>query len=125
MKIVFAFWLWSTLCFLESCSNQNTGSVTQTDPINLNDGIATGTLSDAGLDSSAINNLSAQIRSGIYPNMHSLLIYRKNKLVFEQYYPGLDQHWGQDLGVIHHDINSLHDIRSVSKSIVSACNESL
>jgi len=90
-------------------------------PEKLNDGIAIGTLSEVGIDSAALFNLSTQIDTGFYPNIHSLLIYKKNKLVFEQYYPGKDQNWGEDLGVINHRIQDLHDVRSISKSIVSAC----
>jgi len=90
-------------------------------PEKLNDGIAIGTLTAVGLDAAAINNVSTQIDSGFYPNIHSLLIYKQNKLVFEQYYPGKDEIWGDGLGVINHNIQDLHDIRSISKSIVSAC----
>lgn len=90
-------------------------------PMQLNDGIATATLSAAGLDASALNNLTVQIDTGYFPNVHSLLIYKDNKLVYERYFTGKDQLWGRDLGVRKHGINELHDVRSISKSIVSAC----
>jgi len=90
-------------------------------PPELNDGIKTATLSEMGMNPSAINELSAQISSNYYPNIHSLLIYKNNKLVFEKYFPGKDQIWGKELGVIEHAANDLHDVRSISKSVVSAC----
>jgi CubicO group peptidase (beta-lactamase class C family) len=50
-----------------------------------------------------------------------LLIYKDNKLVLEKYFKGKDEQWGDDLGVVQHSESSLHDMRSVSKSFVSAC----
>ncbi|MCG7856989.1 beta-lactamase family protein [Flavihumibacter sediminis] len=90
-------------------------------PINLQDGIKTGSLSDVGLNTVLIQALDKQVDSGIYPNIHSLLIYKSDRLVFEKYYRGKDQLWGDDLGVIEHGPGDLHDIRSISKSVVSAC----
>ncbi|MFT3824306.1 MAG: serine hydrolase [Chitinophagaceae bacterium] len=90
-------------------------------PVQANDGIATGTLRSVGLDSLKINEMSAKISEGIYPNIHSVLIARNNTLVYEQYWPGKDENWGDSLGVVPHGINDLHDCRSVSKSIVGAC----
>jgi len=61
------------------------------------------------------------IENGTYPNIHSVLISHHGKLVYEKYWPGKDERWGDSLGVIIHAKDSLHDIRSISKSIVSAC----
>jgi len=84
-------------------------------------GIPTGSLAEAGVDSLITNKIDTAIRNGAYPNIHSLLISRNGKLLYEKYWPGKDQAWGDDLGVINHAKDSLHDIRSISKSIVSAC----
>lgn len=78
-------------------------------------------MSEMNIDSSTINKLSAEIEQGTYPNIHSLLIARHNKLVFEKYWSGNDENWGKKLGLMYHDQNTLHDVRSISKSIVSAC----
>lgn len=90
-------------------------------PRNLNDGIKTATLSEVGMDTSIANELTNRIIAGYYPNIHSLLIYKDNKLAYENYFKGKDEYWGKDLGVIEHSINDLHGIRSISKSVVSAC----
>lgn len=92
-----------------------------TKPTQLNDGIATATLSGAGLNVAVLDSLTLQIDTGYFPNIHSLLICKDNKLVYERYFTGKDQLWGRDLGVRKHGINELHDVRSISKSIVSAC----
>ena len=78
-------------------------------------------MADAGVDSVVINRIDTAVRNGTYPNIHSLLIVRDEKLVYENYWPGKDQSWGDDLGVRIQGKDSLHDIRSISKSIVSAC----
>lgn len=73
------------------------------------------------IDSSTIHSMEAVIENGTYPNIHSVLISYHNKLVYEKYWAGKDEHWGDDLGRTIHAKDSLHDIRSISKSIVSAC----
>ncbi|HEY0609546.1 MAG TPA: serine hydrolase, partial [Chitinophaga sp.] len=85
------------------------------------EGIATSTLSAERVNAGKIQALAAEIEKGTYPNIHSLLISRNNKLVYENYWPGKDEHWAIPVGVVPHSKDSLHDIRSISKSIVSAC----
>ena len=76
---------------------------------------------NVSLNKDVLGRLVDSIRSGFYPNRHSLLIYKDGKLVSENYFSGRDNLWGKDLGVINHNDTVLHDMRSVSKSIVSAC----
>jgi CubicO group peptidase (beta-lactamase class C family) len=100
------------------------GSCTQDEnkqPELTEEGFALVSMTDAGIDSAIINKIDTAIRNGTYPNIHSLHIVRNNKLVYEKYWPGKDESWGNDLGIRIHERDSLHDIRSISKSIVSAC----
>lgn len=91
-------------------------------PDDLKDGIKTSTLAKEGMNAEVINDIVKAIDSGFYPNRHSLLIYKNNKLVLEKYFTGRDQKaWHGDIGVVDHNVNILHDMRSVSKSVVSAC----
>ena len=76
--------------------------------------------SDVGLDASKLNEVAARIRSNPNINVHSVLVVKDNKLIFEDYFSGKDQSWGEDLGVVDFDGDSLHDMRSVTKSITSA-----
>lgn len=85
------------------------------------EGIATSTMAVERVDADKIHALAVEIEKGTYPNIHSLLISRNNKLVYENYWPGQDEHWANPVGVVPHSRDSLHDIRSISKSIVSAC----
>ena len=105
-----------TLFFFSNCDQQEEKQSAVND-----EGIPVGSMAEVGIDSSIINKIDTAIINGTYPNIHSLLIVRDNKLVFEKYWPGNDERWGNDLGLIIHGKDSLHDIRSISKSIVSAC----
>jgi CubicO group peptidase (beta-lactamase class C family) len=73
------------------------------------------------IDSSIIREMESVIENGTYPNIHSVLISYKNELVYEKYWAGNDEKWGDDLGMTIHSKERLHDVRSISKSIVSAC----
>lgn len=102
------------LIFLTTCAQPD-----KRQTIKNEEGIQLASLPDAGIDSVVINSVDTAIRHGTYPNIHSLLIARHNKLVYEKYWPGRDEAWGYDHGITIHGRDSLHDIRSISKSIVS------
>jgi Beta-lactamase len=44
------------------------------------------------------------------------VIFRGETLA-EVYFDGLDEHWGRRLGVVHHGPDTLHDSRSITKSV--------
>jgi CubicO group peptidase (beta-lactamase class C family) len=52
--------------------------------------------------------------------VHAVLIVKDGALVYEQYLEGRDEYWGADLGVVRFDRETLHDMRSTTKSVVSA-----
>ncbi len=90
-------------------------------PAQLKDGIQTATLKEEGLDEKFIHAMADSITSGSYPNIHSVLILKNNKLVFEKYWPGEDVVRGKGfVGFVDHHRDSLHDLRSVTKSVVGA-----
>ena len=88
---------------------------------NIEDGISISSMAKEGINETLINSLDSAITKGVYPNIHSLLIAKNNKLVYENYWPGTDQNWRHDVGMIAHSKDSLHDIRSITKSFTSAC----
>ena len=73
------------------------------------------TLEAEGIDPEPIIQVANRIRSQAYKNIHSFLIVRNGKLVFETYYTGTDG----SRGVVEFGEQTLHDTRSVSKSITS------
>jgi len=52
--------------------------------------------------------------------VHAILIERSGRLIYEEYFEGFDESWGRPLGRLTMDAASLHDLRSVTKSVVSA-----
>ncbi|HEX7757066.1 MAG TPA: serine hydrolase [Niabella sp.] len=84
------------------------------------DGFETGSFKEAGIDEASIINLEKEIQAGKY-NIHSVLILKGNKLIYEHYFPGDDAVFPDPVGVIDHNRDSLHDCRSLTKSLVSAC----
>jgi CubicO group peptidase (beta-lactamase class C family) len=52
-------------------------------------------------------------------NVHGVVVVHDNRLVFEKYLAGSDQRWGQPLGNTEHGPDVLHDVRSVTKSVIS------
>lgn len=88
---------------------------------NPGDDLTTGSMHEAKLDSSLIRSMDENILNQTYPNIHSVLIWKNNALVFEKYYSGKDEIWGDAIGTVVFHPDTLHDIRSVTKSIVSAC----
>jgi CubicO group peptidase (beta-lactamase class C family) len=51
-------------------------------------------------------------------NLHGLLVAHKERIAFERYAPGDDWSWGGPLGRVDFTADTLHDLRSVTKSIV-------
>ena len=56
---------------------------------------------------------------GALKNLHGLVVIKNKRLLMEKYYPGNDQVWGMPLGKVKFDQYILHDLRSITKSIVS------
>lgn len=63
--------------------------------------------------------LAAGIESGLLHGLHAVLVSRAGELVIERYYDGVDENWGRPLGHRAFGPETLHDLRSVTKSIVS------
>jgi CubicO group peptidase (beta-lactamase class C family) len=57
-------------------------------------------------------------QDGKVSGLHTLLVSQGGKTVVEHYQPGEDQSWGSPLGVVVFAPDVLHDLRSVSKSVV-------
>jgi CubicO group peptidase (beta-lactamase class C family) len=74
----------------------------------------------AGFQQAALAKITADIKRGAYPNTHALLIEQDGKMVYEQYFTGKDERLGDSLGTVAFNQDSLHDLRSCSKSVTSA-----
>src|SRR5262249_51791261 len=86
-------------------------------PAAIDDGWAIDTPASVGLDAATLCALTDRLKSSEQTNMHSVLVVRRGRLVFEQYFAGEDQAWGRPLGRVEFGPKILHDARSVSKSV--------
>jgi CubicO group peptidase (beta-lactamase class C family) len=93
-------------------------------PEQMKDGIVTGTLNEVQVEVRAIEDAVDEILSGRFTEVHSMLIFKENKLVLEEYFTGHVFDWDAPY---HHgewvewDETMLHNIHSSAKSITSAC----
>ncbi len=73
----------------------------------------------AGMDAALLDGLAPQFESWHEANLHAALILRHGQLVYERYFSGEDTHWSVQLGRLAFHAGLRHDLRSISKSIVS------
>jgi CubicO group peptidase (beta-lactamase class C family) len=57
-------------------------------------------------------------QAGTLPNLHGIVAMRGDRILFERYFAGPDAGLGKPLGVVRFGPETLHDLRSVTKSIV-------
>src|SRR5687767_4245113 len=89
-------------------------------PATLTDGWKTGSADSAGLDPVRLAALTAALRGWPELGVHAVLIERGGRLVYEEYFDGFDERWGTPLGRVIMGPGTIHDLRSVTKSVVSA-----
>ena len=89
-------------------------------PPERNDGWKTASAESVGVDAKSLANLTHSIRSWPELGVHAILIERDGRLIYEEYFDGFDEKWGTPLGRISMTPETKHDLRSVTKSVVSA-----
>ncbi len=97
----------------------NVVSVDRT-PARLDDGWAVAAPSEAGFDPTALAALTTEIVNNDIRNVHAVIVEHAGRLVYEQYFSGWDERWGRSIGDVRFDHDSLHDLRSVTKSVTTA-----
>ena len=115
MRLVFALLLSSLLL---ACSSSTPVSLTNS-AAQRDDGWSTATLDESGFDPAKMQQLTQRLESGWHPNAHMVLVAYQGRLVYEKYLSGDDQSWATPVGHREFDENSLHDLRSISKSVTS------
>jgi CubicO group peptidase (beta-lactamase class C family) len=74
--------------------------------------------SEAGFSDDIAARLDKAIADKRIWNIHAVIVIRGGRLVLERYFEGADNARGKPLGVVAFTPDTLHDLRSVSKSIV-------
>ena len=103
-----------------STVSKATGAVLDQVPARRDDGWAVAAPSEAGFDPAALAALTADIGNNDIPNVHAVIVEHAGRLVYEQYFSGQDERWDRPIGDISFDHDSLHDLRSVTKSVTTA-----
>ena len=87
-------------------------------PSSIDDGWEITSPDSVGMDGAPLCTIAARLEQQATA-VHSVVVIRHGKLVFEQYFPGYDQPWGQTDGQYEFTATTKHDMRSASKSVVS------
>ncbi|MBW7969375.1 serine hydrolase [Bradyrhizobium sp. BR 10289] len=87
-------------------------------PAGIDDGWEIASPDSVGMDGAQLCTIAARLAQRATA-VHSVVVVRRGKLVFEQYFPGYDQPWGQPDGRYEFDATTKHDMRSASKSVTS------
>ena len=89
-------------------------------PTERSDGWQIAGADSVGVDSNKLAELTQAMRAWPELGVHAILIERNGRLIYEEYFDGFDERWGQSLGRVKMTAESKHDLRSVTKSVVSA-----
>ena len=126
-KLYILFFLITLVYFFSACdeSPENPLTVDNNYPIpeETGDGWSTASLSSVGMNAERLVNLINKINNNGYTEVHSIVIVKDDKLVFEEYFSGHDFLYnGQNFhgAYIDFDRNTRHNTHSATKSFTSA-----
>ena len=74
---------------------------------------------DKLIDRGALCRMADRLAASGTANVHAVLVARGGKLVFERYFSGSDEIQGRRVRNVTFDADTLHDMKSVSKSVAS------
>ena len=112
------------LILFAGCQLDSAGQYSYEQPEYIDDGLDIGSLDEVNINARWIERAVNEVQGGRYREVHSILIYRDEKLVFEKYFQGHAYQWD---GPNHHgelvtwNRDMLHMIASDTKSITSTC----
>jgi CubicO group peptidase (beta-lactamase class C family) len=86
-------------------------------PAAIGDGWPVDTPDAVGLDAARLCRIADRLKEND-ANVHAVVVVRRGRLVFEQYFSGHDEPWAQDHRRYDFDPTTKHDMRSASKSVV-------
>ena len=72
-----------------------------------------------GMNADVLSGLAPQFENWREANLHAALMVRHGKIVYERYLTGEDRAGGTPLGRVAFHAGLVHDVRSISKSVIS------
>ena len=106
------------------CSKDFSETYPYNPPQNIGDGLTVGTLTEVKIDTQMILKASGRIHNDKYGEVHSMLIYKDNKLVLEEYFPGHRYKWDAPRyygELVNWNKDMPHSMMSCTKSYTSVC----
>jgi CubicO group peptidase (beta-lactamase class C family) len=119
-KLVF---LLATALVVKACSGVNDGEEDVQEyqvPVATDDGWQVASVNSVGMQQKPLEMMMARLKSLGEHRIHSIIIVKDRKLVFDKYYAGRKFNLGQYTGGTGFDMNDLHTLCSATKSITSA-----
>jgi CubicO group peptidase (beta-lactamase class C family) len=89
-------------------------------PLQTDDGWETASLFSVGMDERPLLEMLQKLNNTSDHRIHSILIIKDGKLVFEEYFPGEKFNLARPTGETGFDMYDTHDLCSVTKSFTSA-----
>lgn len=86
---------------------------------NVRPGEQSSDTADVGMAPCALEAIGPRFEAWPEANLHAVVVRRHGRLVFQRYFAGEDERRGQPLGRVIHDATTRHDLRSVTKSVLS------
>lgn len=114
--------LFALILLLPACKDQNGNGHYYSIPQEANDGWEVASADEEGLSSSVLQDMLDYLESVQGHNIHSILIIKDDKLVFEEYFEGYlysTSPPGSNGDFIEYDRETDHYLASVSKSVTS------
>lgn len=121
-KIRFIAFLFSLLILMSGCKKESISDYTYHIPEASDDGWEVGSSDESGISSVALAKMMDRINSTSGHNIHSILIFKNGKLVFEEYFEGYlysGNPPGSNGAFTQYDRETDHFLASVSKTITS------
>jgi CubicO group peptidase (beta-lactamase class C family) len=88
-------------------------------PAAMSDGWAVSTPAQQGLDPKLICAIGPSLAELKRADPHGVVVVRHGTLVYEQYFAGDDEQGYIWAGVVPHDVNTLHKMESITKSVIA------
>jgi CubicO group peptidase (beta-lactamase class C family) len=85
------------------------------------DGWAVAAPADVGLDPATLCAVVPRFAEWRQADLHSIVVVRHDRLAFEHYFSGADSQYGTAIPDAAFNADTLHDVRSVTKSVTSLC----
>jgi CubicO group peptidase (beta-lactamase class C family)/urea transporter len=105
--------------FAASMPSEARASACGSPPVELGDGWPVSDAGAVGLDAASLCGVDRLLAQWPQANIHSIVVARGGRLVMERYFRGADERWGVPAGIVDHGPRTRHDLRSISKSVVS------